>query len=76
MGCCQDKDFQISDEQAKEAGSEGGTRNTPGCPGSWEWGLDHPEVGLGKVELSGLASSQALMRTRGSNGIAGRTKVF
>ncbi|XP_065793630.1 testis-expressed protein 54 [Muntiacus reevesi] len=23
MGCCQDKDFQISDEQAKEAGSEG-----------------------------------------------------
>ncbi|XP_057581909.1 testis-expressed protein 54 [Hippopotamus amphibius kiboko] len=22
MGCCQDKDFQTSDEQAKEAGSE------------------------------------------------------
>ena len=76
MGCCQDKDFQTSDEQAKEAGSEGGTRDTPGGPGSWEGGLDHQEVGLGRVELSGLASSQALMRSRWSNEIAGRTKVF
>lgn len=76
MGCCQDKDFQTSDEQAKEAGSEGGTGDTPGGPGSWEWGLDHQEVGLGRLELSSLASSQALMRTRWSNGIAGRTKVF
>ncbi|XP_068833412.1 LOW QUALITY PROTEIN: testis-expressed protein 54 [Capricornis sumatraensis] len=57
MGCCQDKDFQTSDEQAKEAGSAGGTGDTPGGPGSWEWGLDHQEVGLGILELSSLASS-------------------
>lgn len=36
MGCCQDKDFQTSDEQANEAESEeseeGGTRDTPRGP--------------------------------------------
>lgn len=75
MGCCQDKDFQTSDEQAKEAGSEGGTRDTRG-PRELGVGTGPQEVGLGRGELSGLTSSQALMRSRWSNEIAGRTKVF
>lgn len=81
MGCCQGKDFQTSGEQAKEAGSqevqEGGTGDTQGCPGSRECAMDHPEVGLGRIELSGLASSQAKkgsMQTRRKTGISGRTK--
>lgn len=83
MGCCQGKDFQTSGEQAKEAGSqevqEGGTGDTQGCPGSRECGMDHPEVGLGRIELSGLASSQAKkgsMQTRRKTGISGRTEGF
>lgn len=42
MGCCQDKDFQTSDERAKETESEegeGGTQDTPTGPREWEKGL-------------------------------------
>ncbi|KAB0358987.1 hypothetical protein FD755_011154 [Muntiacus reevesi] len=60
MGCCQDKDFQISDEQAKEAGSEGGTRDTPGGPGSWD-GTQRPRV------LAGTDADSAEQRDRRSN---------
>jgi hypothetical protein len=42
MGCCQDKDFQTSDEQAKdpglEEGEEGGTRDTKRAQGAGEEG--------------------------------------
>lgn len=84
MGCCQDKDFQTSDEAAKEAESEegeGGTQDTPTGPGEREKGLPRPgpqEVGPGRVERSSVASSspQASMRTRRTAGIAGRMKAF
>ncbi|XP_045649684.1 testis-expressed protein 54 [Ursus americanus] len=52
MGCCQDKDFQTSDEPAKEAEleeGEGGIQDTP--RGSRERGKGQPE---GRAELSGL----------------------
>ncbi|KAF0882516.1 STX5 protein, partial [Crocuta crocuta] len=58
MGCCQDKDFQTSEEQGKEADSdeaEGGTRDTPTGPREREKGL--PRRGsprrLGRGERSG-----------------------
>ncbi|XP_027435481.1 testis-expressed protein 54-like [Zalophus californianus] len=62
MGCCQNKDFQISDEPAKEAESEegeGGTQDTPTGPGSRRRGCpdrDRPGgwTGEGRAELSGL----------------------
>lgn len=76
MGCCQDKDFQTSDEQAKEAGSEGGTGDTPGGPGSWEWGLTTRRLDSGRLELEQPRILTGTDATRWSNGIAGRTKVF
>ncbi|XP_044775661.1 LOW QUALITY PROTEIN: testis-expressed protein 54-like [Neomonachus schauinslandi] len=61
MGCCQDKDFQTSDEPAKEAESEegeGGTQDTPTGPGEREKGLPTGTAGgwtgEGRAELSGL----------------------
>lgn len=42
MGCCQDKDSQTSDDQAKEADSEeveGETQDTPAGPREREKGL-------------------------------------
>ncbi|XP_072871479.1 testis-expressed protein 54 [Chlorocebus sabaeus] len=53
MGCCQDKDFEMSDEQSKEAESEdvreGGTRDTHRGPRECEKGLPK-----GRGELRGL----------------------
>lgn len=57
MGCCQDKDRQTSDDQAREDGNEEGrARLTNGSrEGEWEWevtkkGLPQ-EVGLERSEL-------------------------
>nr|XP_045228459.1 testis-expressed protein 54-like [Macaca fascicularis] len=58
MGCCQDKDFEMSDEQSKEAESEAvredGTGGTHRGPRECEKGL--PE---GRGELRGLVASDA-----------------
>ncbi|XP_045870583.1 testis-expressed protein 54 [Meles meles] len=62
MGCCQDKDFQTSDEPAKETESEegeGGTQDTPRGPGNGRRGCpdgDRPGgwTREGKAELSSL----------------------
>ena len=78
MGCCQGKDFQTSDEQAKEAGSEevqeGGTGDTrvprepgvrDGPPGGWtgEGRAQRPRILAGKEGVDADSAENRNLRS-------------